>query len=52
MAAFQSARGLAHSKTLRVHQAASNFRQVLAALRHFSMPDDDATKRRQRHFTA
>jgi hypothetical protein len=29
MAAFQSARGLAHSKTLRVRQAAPHFRQVL-----------------------
>jgi hypothetical protein len=29
IAAFQSARGLAHSKTLRVRRAAPNFRQVL-----------------------
>jgi len=29
IAAFQSARGLAHSKTLRAHRAAPNIRQVL-----------------------
>jgi len=54
IAVFQSARGLADSRTLRIRWAAPDFRQVLdcGGPPPLFVPDDAATERRLRYFTA